>query len=90
MNKQDVINAVAVGSGLTKKDTEKVVNALGETVKQALKSGEDVRFVGFGSFTVKERAAYKGRNPRSGEELTVPAMKVPVFKAGKLLKNAVK
>ena len=89
MNKQDVINAVAENSGLTKKDTEKVINALGETVKQALSNGDDVRFVGFGSFSLRERSAYRGHNPHTGEEITVPAAKVPVFKPGKLLKNAV-
>ncbi|MBQ1252277.1 MAG: HU family DNA-binding protein [Firmicutes bacterium] len=89
MTKNDIIDAVADHCGITKKDTETVINALGEEIKAALKRGDDVRFIGFGTFEVKERAERKGRNPKTGEELTIPPTKVPVFKCGKLLKSAV-
>ena len=89
MTKNDMIHAVADHCGITKKDTETVINALGEEIKAALKRGDDVRFIGFGTFEVKERAERKGRNPKTGEELTIPPTKVPVFKCGKLLKSAV-
>ena len=89
MTKNDIIDAVANNCGITKKDTETVINALGEEIKAALKRGDDVRFIGFGTFEVKERAERKGRNPKTGEELTIPPTKVPVFKCGKLLKSAV-
>ena len=89
MTKNDIIDAVADHCGITKKDTETVINAFGEEIKAALKRGDDVRFIGFGTFEVKERAERKGRNPKTGEELTIPPTKVPVFKCGKLLKSAV-
>ena len=89
MTKSEVIAAVAESSGMTKKDTETVVNALGEVIKETLAKGEEIRFIGFGSFEVKERSRRKGRNPKTGEEIEIPAARVPVFKCGKLLKSAV-
>ena len=89
MTKNEVIAAVAESSGMTKKDTETIINALGEVIKETLAKGEEIRFIGFGSFDVKDRAQRKGRNPRTGEEIHIPAAKVPVFKCGKLLKSAV-
>ncbi len=89
MTKNEVIDAVADSSGMTKKDTETIINTLGEVIKEALAKGEEVRFIGFGSFEVKDRAGRKGRNPQTGEEIEIPAAKVPVFKCGKLLKSAV-
>ena len=68
---------------------ETVVNALGEVIKETLAKGEEIRFIGFGSFEVKERSRRKGRNPKTGEEIEIPAARVPVFKCGKLLKSAV-
>lgn len=89
MTKTEIIDAVAQSCGISKKDTETVINALGETIKAALSRGEEARFIGFGSFEVKERAARRGRNPQTGEEIVIPPTKVPVFKCGKLLKSAV-
>lgn len=89
MTKNEVITAVADRSGMTKKDTETIINTLGDIIRETLTKGEEVRFIGFGSFEVKERAARSGRNPQTGEEIAIPATKVPVFKCGKLLKNAV-
>ena len=89
MTKNEVIAAVAESSGMTKKDTETIINALGEVIKETLAKGEEIRFIGFGSFEVKERAQRKGRNPQTGEEIHIPAAKVPVFNCGKLLKSAV-
>ena len=74
---------------MTKKDTEKVVNAMTETICDALKEGEKVQIVGFGSFEVRERAPRIGRNPRTKEEVTIPASKAVQFKSGKVLKRAV-
>ena len=89
MTKNEVIAAVAESSGMTKKDTETVVNALGEVIKETLAKGEEIRFIGFGSFEVKERSRRKGRNPKTGEEIEIPAARVPTFKCGKLLKSSV-
>ena len=74
---------------MTKKDAEKFVNAFFSTVEDALKSGDKVQLIGFGTFEVRERQARKGRNPQSGEEISIPAARVPAFKAGKALKDAV-
>ncbi|WP_139994993.1 HU family DNA-binding protein [Kurthia sp. Dielmo] len=90
MNKTDLVNAVAVEAEITKKDAEKAVNAVFETIQEALAKGEKVQLIGFGNFEVRERAARKGRNPQSGEEIEIAASKVPAFKAGKALKDAVK
>ncbi|WGL93933.1 HU family DNA-binding protein [Arsenophonus nasoniae] len=90
MNKTEVINQIAEKADLTKKDSEKALNALIETVTEALKAGDEVQLVGFGSFQVKQRAARDGRNPKTGETLKIAAANLPSFKAGKTLKEAVK
>ena len=89
MNKADLINAVAEKTGLSKKDTEAVVTASIEVITESLAQGEKVQLVGFGSFETKARAARIGRNPRTKEEIKIPASKLPVFKAGKALKDTV-
>lgn len=89
-NKADLIDGVAAKSGLTKKDATAAVEALFEVVTETLAEGERVQVIGFGSFEVRERAARKGRNPQTGDEIEIPATKVPAFKAGKGLKDAVK
>ncbi|MDR5615037.1 HU family DNA-binding protein [Arsenophonus sp.] len=89
MNKTELISKVTAKSGLSKKDAEKAVNAFIETVTEALKSGNDVQLIRFGSFQVKQRAAREGRNPQTGETLKISAANVPIFKAGKTLKEAV-
>lgn len=88
MNKTELISEVAQKVNLTKKDAEKVVNAFFSTVEEALKSGDKVQLIGFGTFEVRERQARKGRNPQTGEEINIPAARVPAFKAGKALKDA--
>lgn len=90
MNKTDLINAVAEKSELSKKDAAKAVDAVFETVMDSLAKGEKVQIIGFGNFEVRERAARKGRNPQTGEEIEIPANKVPAFKAGKALRDAVR
>ena len=90
MNKTDLVNAVAADTGLTKKDAEKAVAAVLDGITAALKKGDKVQLVGFGTFEVRNRAAKQGHNPRTGEPMTVPASKLPAFKAGKALKDAVK
>ena len=87
MNKTELIAAIAADSELSKKDTEKALNAFIDSVEGALKKGEKIQLVGFGSFEVRERAARKGRNPQTKEEIMIPASKVPVFKAGKAFKD---
>ncbi len=89
MNKTELISEVAQKASMTKKDAEKVVNAFFGTVENALKDGDKVQLIGFGTFEVRERQARKGRNPQTGEEISIPAAKVPAFKAGKALKDAV-
>ena len=89
MNKSDLIAAVAAKTGSTKKDAEANVNAFVEVVTGALGKGDKVQLVGFGSFEVRKRAARKGRNPQTKEEIRIPASKAPVFKAGKALKDLV-
>ncbi len=90
MNKTDLINAVAEKTELSKKDATKAVEAVFETVMDSLSRGEKVQLIGFGNFEVRQRAARKGRNPQTGEEIQIPASKVPAFKPGKALKEAVK
>jgi len=90
MNKTELINAVAESSELSKKDSTRVVDSVMETITTALKNGDKVEIIGFGAFSVSERAARKGRNPQTGEEIEIAASKVPSFKAGKKLKDAVK
>ena len=87
MNKAELIAAIAAKTGETKKTAEKLVNAFVETVTEALTEGDKVQLVGFGSFEVRKRAARKGRNPQTKEEIKIPASKAPVFKAGKALKD---
>ena len=89
MNKAELIAAVAENAELTKKDAEKAVKAFIEVVTDELKKGEKVQVVGFGTFEVAERAAREGRNPQTGETMTIAACKAPKFKAGKALKDAI-
>src|SRR5690625_1995232 len=90
MNKTDLVNAVAEKTELSKKDAAKAVDAVFETVMDSLSEGEKVQIIGFGNFEVRERKARKGRNPQTGEEIQIPASKVPAFKAGKALRDAVR
>ncbi|MFY4775971.1 HU family DNA-binding protein [Metabacillus sp. RGM 3146] len=89
MNKTELINAVAETGELSKKDATKAVDAVFDTILDALKSGDKIQLIGFGNFEVRERAARKGRNPQTGDEIEIPASKVPAFKPGKALKDAV-
>lgn len=89
MNKTELIAAIAAEAELSKKDAEKALNAFVGTVEGALKKGDKVQLIGFGSFEVRERAARKGRNPQTKAEITIPASKVPVFKAGKAFKDSI-
>ena len=89
MNKAELINAIAAKNEMDKKNAEKSVNAVLEAVTDALTAGEKVQIIGFGTFEVRERAEKQARNPRTGEVITAPATKVPAFKAGKALKEAV-
>ncbi len=90
MNKADLINAVAEKTGVKKKDADASVNAALACIEEALKKGEKVQIIGFGTFEVRQRKARQGRNPRNPEEVVeIAASKAPVFKAGKALKDAV-
>ncbi|HEX7112995.1 MAG TPA: HU family DNA-binding protein [Mizugakiibacter sp.] len=89
MNKAEFVSAVADSTGMTKADAGRAVEAMLETVKKCLKKGDDVSLVGFGTFTVRKRAARSGRNPRTGQTIKIKASKVPAFKAGKALKDAI-
>ena len=86
MNKSELIAAIATKTGETKKDAEATLNAFVNVVSETLAKGDKVQLVGFGSFEVRKRAARKGRNPQTKEEIKIPASKAPVFKAGKALK----
>ncbi len=88
MNKNDLIAAVADSAELSKADAGKAVDAVFEAITKALKKGDDVRLVGFGTFDVVKRAASEGRNPRTGEKIKIPASKQPKFRPGKGLKDA--
>ncbi len=90
MNKTELIAAMAETSGLSKKDCDAALAAFITTVETALKSGEKVQLIGFGSFEVKERAARTGRNPRTKETVEISASKAPVFKAGQAFKDAIR
>ena len=90
MKKAELIDAVATKSELTKQDSKKAVDALFETISNTLAKEEKVQLIGFGTFEVRERAERTGRNPQTGEEMTIPASKVPAFKPGKELREAVK
>mgnify|MGYP003308345538 FL=1 len=90
MNKTELINAVAAKAEISKKDADKAVAAVFAAVEEALVKGEKVQLIGFGTFEVKDRAARTGHNPKTGEAIEIAAAKVPSFKAGAALKNAVK
>ncbi|MEH7532377.1 DNA-binding protein [Priestia megaterium] len=90
MKKNELVDAVATKSELTKQDSKKAVDALFETISHTLAKGEKIQLVGFGTFEIRERAERTGRNPQTGEEMTIPATKIPAFKPGKELKEAVK
>ena len=90
MNKTELINTVAEVAELSKKDATKAVEAVFEAISNSLKEGQKVQLIGFGNFEVRERAARKGRNPQTGEEIEIAASRVPAFKPGKALKDAVK
>ncbi|WP_070121143.1 HU family DNA-binding protein [Bacillus marinisedimentorum] len=90
MNKTDLINTVAEQGELSKKDATKAVDAVFDAITGTLQKGDKVQLIGFGNFEVRERASRKGRNPQTGEEIEIPASKVPAFKPGKALKDAVK
>ena len=89
MNKAELISEVAAKADLSKKDSEKAVNAALDTITATLTAGEKVQLVGFGVFDIKERGTRMGRNPKTKEEIEIPASRVPQFKAGKALKEAV-
>jgi len=88
LNKTELVNAVVESTQLSKKDAAKAVDSVFSAITEALKEGGKVQLVGFGNFEVRERAARKGRNPQTGEEIDIPASKVPAFKPGKALKDA--
>ncbi len=90
MNKTELTQALAERTQLSKKDASLAVNTLFELITESLSKGETVQLIGFGNFEVRERAARKGRNPQTGEEIDIAATKTPAFKAGKQLKDAVK
>jgi DNA-binding protein HU-beta len=89
MNRGEFVAAISEQSGLTKADAGRAVDAMIETIKKALKKGDDVTLVGFGTFSVRKRAARQGRNPQTGATIKIKASKNPAFKAGKALKDAV-
>ncbi|AEJ38420.1 histone family protein DNA-binding protein [Sulfobacillus acidophilus TPY] len=89
LNKAELISEVAERAGMTKKDAERAVNAVVESIEAALTKGDRVSLVGFGTFEVRERAARVGRNPRTGATLEISSSRVPAFKAGKALKESV-
>lgn len=89
MNKTELVAAIAEKTELSKKDSERALNAILDTISAALKADDKVRLIGFGTFEVKKREARSGRNPSTGKTIEIPASCVPVFKAGKELKDAV-
>jgi DNA-binding protein HU-beta len=89
MNKTQLIGKISEEAGISKAAARRAVNALTEAVTEALKDGDQVALVGFGTFSVRERAARSGRNPQSGESIEISAAKIPSFKAGKALKDSV-
>ena len=89
MTKSKLVAAVSEKTGFSKKDSEKAIVAVIDVIKEALENGEKVSLVGFGTFSVKERAAHEGRNPLTGEKKWIEASKAPVFKAGSALKDAI-
>jgi DNA-binding protein HU-beta len=89
MNKNELVSQVAKSSGLTKTDATRAVEAIVATITKTLKKGEDVQLIGFGTFRTSDRAASEGRNPRTGQKIRIPATRLPKFRAGKQLKEAV-
>ena len=89
MNKSELITAVAEKAASSKKDADKALNATIEAITEALKKGDKIQLVGFGTFEIRERGERKGRNPQTKQEIVIKASKLPVFKAGKALKDAV-
>ncbi|MBO5327425.1 MAG: HU family DNA-binding protein [Clostridia bacterium] len=89
MNKAELINAIVAKSEMSKKDADVALSAVIDSIKDALKAGEKVQIVGFGTFSVKERAARTGKNPSTGETIQIAACKVPAFAAGKALKDEI-
>lgn len=90
MTKKELVDVIAAKTEMTKKDSDAALNAVVEAIKEALIKGDDIRLVGFGTFSVKETAARTGRNPKTGEEIKIPAGKKVAFKASKELKEALK
>ena len=90
MNKTELVSVVSEKTEFSKKESAQIVDALFASIEEALAKGEKVQLIGFGTFEVRERAARKGRNPQTGAEIKIPASKVPAFKPGKALKDAVK
>lgn len=90
MNKSELIDAIAASADITKAAAGRALDAVTQSVTTTLKKGDTVTLVGFGTFSVRKRAARKGRNPQTGEEIKIKAAKLPVFKAGKTLKDAIK
>ncbi|PEJ59866.1 HU family DNA-binding protein [Bacillus wiedmannii] len=89
MNKTELIQKVAIQTGLNRTQVSLAVDSIFASIQEALQNGDNVQLIGFGSFEVRERATREGRNPQTGESITIPARKVPAFKAGKALKEAV-
>ena len=89
MNKTDLIQGISERAELSKKDAEKALNAMVDLVIETVAQGGKVQLIGFGSFEARERAAREGRNPQTGDSITIPAKIAPVFKAGKVFKDAV-
>ena len=89
MNKNDLVGVVSTKTGMSRNDSTRAVDGVFDAITTALQKGDEVRLVGFGTFTVARRAASEGRNPRTGEKIKIPASKQPKFKAGKGLKDAV-
>ena len=89
MNKNDLVAAVAASTGLSKADSANAVDSVIDAITSSLQSGDEVRLVGFGTFSVAQRAASQGRNPRTGESISIAASRQPKFKAGKALKDSV-
>ena len=90
MNKTELVSVVSEKTEFSKKESAQIVDALFASIEEALTKGEKVQLIGFGTFEVRERAARKGRNPQTGAEIEIPASRVPAFKPGKALKDAVK
>ncbi len=90
MNKSELVAMIAEKAELSKKDAEKALNAFVESVQETVKAGDKISLVGFGTFELRERAAREGKNPQTGEKISIPATKVPAFKVGKAFKDLVK